>query len=63
MYYRRRGVPQDYAEAFRRAAEQGHTRAEYKLGSMYDNGLGVSHDHAAGARWYRRPYGVPATSQ
>ena len=38
------GVPQDYTEAVRwcrRAAEQGDARAQYNLGNMYYNGMGV----------------------
>jgi TPR repeat protein len=34
-------------------AEQGHVRAQYFLGWMYENGLGVAIDHREAARWYR----------
>jgi TPR repeat protein len=34
-------------------AEQGHVRARYFLGWMYENGLGVAIDHREAARWYR----------
>ena len=36
MYYYGRGVPQDYGEAlkwYRKAAEQGHVNAQYKIDS------------------------------
>ena len=41
MYYKGRGVPQDYTEAakwIRNAAEGGHVEAQSKLGYMYDKG-------------------------
>lgn len=47
----------DYAiamEAFRNLAEQGDTRAQFVLGSMYAEGKGVSQDEAEAVRWYRR---------
>ena len=50
------GVPQDAAEAvawYRRAAEQGHARAQYN-GGMYREGVGVPQDAAEAVAWYRR---------
>ena len=41
IYRRGEGVPQNDAEAakwWRRAAEQGHTKAQYNLGAMYAKG-------------------------
>ncbi len=49
-------MPKDYAEAerwTRKAAEQGRAVAQYNLGWMYLNGLGVPRDHAEAAKWYR----------
>ncbi len=39
---------------YRKAAEQGVAKAEFNLGLMYDNGLGVKQDYAKGAKWYRK---------
>ncbi len=39
---------------YRRAAEQGDARAQYNLGVMYAEGLGVPQDAAAAVAWYRR---------
>lgn len=52
----RGGLPQDYAEAarwYRLAAEQGHAVAQYGLGMMYSNGVGVPEDDVEAVRWYR----------
>ena len=57
MYNNGSGVPRDYAEAarwYRRAAEQGHPSAQFKLGVMYHKGEGVPQDYAEAVRWYRR---------
>ena len=35
----------------RRAAEQGHARAQYNLGGMYDQGLAVPQDVAEAHTW------------
>ena len=35
-------------------ARDGYAKAQYDLGSLYDNGAGVARDEAAAARWYRR---------
>jgi TPR repeat protein len=48
---------QDYATALgllRPLAEQGAARAQYDMGVMYDNGLGVAQDYAEAAKWYRK---------
>ncbi|MSU45686.1 MAG: sel1 repeat family protein [Lacunisphaera sp.] len=51
------GVSQDSVEAvkwYRRAAEQGHTGAQFDLGDMYESGIGVPRDRAEGEKWYRK---------
>jgi TPR repeat protein len=47
----------DYATAlqeWRPLAEQGDVSAQYNLGTMYDNGFGVTQDYAEAVIWYRR---------
>jgi TPR repeat protein len=76
MYKYGKGVPKDYAEAvkwFRKAAEQGHAKAQYFLGTMYETGSkGVPQDYAEALRWYRKaaeqghadaPYNVAALNR
>ena len=49
------GVSKDETEAARwymKAAEQGHARAQWALGWMYERGDGVPKDEAEEARWY-----------
>jgi len=56
-YYFGLGVDKDYSEAakwFRKAAEQGHAKAQFILGVMYANGQGVAQDNAEAVKWYRR---------
>jgi len=46
----------DYATALREwrpLAEQGHRDAQFNLGLLYENGLGVPRDAAAAAAWYK----------
>jgi TPR repeat protein len=46
----------DYATAlqeWRPLAEQGHLSAQYNLGFMYNNGIGVTQDYAEAMIWYR----------
>jgi hypothetical protein len=38
---------------YRAAAEQGLANAQYNLGWMYQQGLGVTQNYAAAVRWYR----------
>jgi hypothetical protein len=48
------GVQQNYEEAFKwyhRAADQGYVLAQYNLGVMYDEGIGVAQSHEAGYFW------------
>ena len=54
MYGNGWGVPQDNAEAvkwYRRAAEQGHTSAQFHLGVMYSMGRGVPQDNVQAYAW------------
>ncbi len=47
----------DYATAFREMkplAEQGLASAQYNLGIMYGEGLGVPQDYAEAVKWYRK---------
>ncbi len=47
----------DYATAlkeWRPLAEQGSAAAQYNLGYMYDNGLGVPQDYAEAVKWHRK---------
>jgi TPR repeat protein len=41
------------AASFRLAAEQGHAESQYILSTMYDEGQGVTLDHAQAAHWER----------
>lgn len=46
-----------YASAlreFRKLADQGHARAQYRLGLMYENGLGVRQDYAEAMTWWHK---------
>jgi len=48
--------PRDPAQAavwYRRAAERGHSDAQYNLGFMYLLGEGVQQDAEAGVRWLK----------
>jgi TPR repeat protein len=50
------GVPQNYpvsARWFRRAADQGHAAAQYKLGGMYFAGRGLPQDDRLAFKWWR----------
>ena len=38
---------------FRPLAEQGDSKAQFKLGIMYDNGFGVPQDYKEATRWCR----------
>ena len=47
----------DYAKAYQRwhpLAEQGHPTAQFNIGLIYENGLGVSVDYSTAARWYQK---------
>lgn len=38
----------------RKAAEDGHSNAQFRLGYMYDAAQGVAKDYAEAAKWYRK---------
>ena len=42
------------AKWFRKAAERGHAKAQFFLGELYDNGLGVAEDVDEAIQWYRK---------
>jgi len=41
------------ASCYRKAAERGHSEAQFKLGEMYFLGRGVENDNVQAFRWYR----------
>ena len=43
-------------------AEQGHVDAQFRLGMMLDNGLGVPEDPAKARYWYDKACPVPSTA-
>jgi TPR repeat protein len=50
------GVPEDDKEAvkwYRLAAAEGHARAQFLLGSMYDDGEGLPEDPKEAVKFYR----------
>jgi hypothetical protein len=57
MYDFGKGIPLDPAAAVKwlsKAADQGHTDAQFNLGVMYEDGIGVSQDPHAAVTWYRK---------
>jgi TPR repeat protein len=49
------GVEQDFKQAFKwyaLSAKQGHKRAQFDLGVMYDNGEGIPIDHEEAFKWF-----------
>lgn len=51
------GIEQNYKKAvelYKKAAEQGHPLATFKLGEIYANGKGVQKDHIEAAEWYKK---------
>jgi len=55
-YFRARYVTLDYAEMltlYRRSATQGFAPAQNKLGSMYENNIGLPQDYKRAATYYR----------
>ena len=53
----RKAAEQGNAKAlkwYRKAAEQGNAEAQFNLGLMYDERLGVPQDYAEAVKWYRR---------
>ena len=57
MYHAGEGVDQDYKGAarwIRKAADQGHSDAQFNLGIMYLEGEGVDQDFKEAMRWIRK---------
>ena len=57
MYANGQGIPKDEAKAaswYRKAADQGDSKAQFALGIMYANGQGVPKDEVEAVRWYRK---------
>ena len=55
MYDNGDGVPEDNTEAvkwYRKAAEQGHVKAQSNLGLMYAKGEGVPEDYVHAYAWW-----------
>ena len=55
MYDNGEGVPEDDAKAvswYRKAAEQGHAKAQFNLGYMYAKGEGVLEDYVQAYAWW-----------
>ena len=55
MYYKGKGVNQDYKSAvkwYTLSAEQGNEISQYNLGIMYSFGLGVVPDYINALKWY-----------
>ena len=48
-----RGDYETALEFFEPFAEEGIDRAQYNLGLMYHNGLGVTQDYKEALKWYR----------
>ncbi len=54
-YYLGNGVPENYKESarwYRKAAEQGHAKAQNSLGFRYAHGRGVPEDHILAYAWW-----------
>ena len=47
-------TPEERAEQWRKAAEQGDAKAQYYLGHCYNMGEGVAQDKAEAVKWYRK---------
>jgi len=60
MYRHARGVRMSYenystaVKWYRKAAEQGHANAQFKLGYMYEDGCGVDRNNSTAVEWYRK---------
>ena len=57
MYDYGLGVIEDDTQAvywFRKAAEQGHAKAQYNLGVMYESGRGIAKDDTQAVYWFRK---------
>ncbi len=49
------------AQWYRKAADQGYSRAQINLGSLYERGEGVPQNVATAMNWYRRASGLKET--
>ncbi len=47
-------TPENKAEQWRKAAEQGDAEAQYNLGLCYEDGEGVTRDLCEAAKWWRK---------
>ncbi len=57
MYDKGEGAQQNYTEAvkwFRKAAEQGHVKAQRMLGLRYATGKGVPKNYTEAVKWFRK---------
>ena len=55
MYRFGKGTPKSSFQAarwFQAAAEQGHAKAQFKLGQMYKNGKGVERNETTAFKWF-----------
>jgi len=55
------GVAQDYvraAQCYTEAAEQGHSRAQLNLATLYEHGQGVTRDEAKAFTWLTKAAGL-----
>ncbi len=43
---------------YRKAAAQGNARAQFALGTLYEQGLGVERDQLEALNWYRLAWGL-----
>ena len=56
-HYSGNGTPIDYARAallFHQLAEEGNAVAQFSLGAMFQNGLGVSQNYMEAVKWYQK---------
>ena len=49
-----RAIPSSRPNCFERAAAHGLVPAQYRIGNLYEKGIGVSRDYALASLWYQR---------
>ena len=54
MQASRSGEYETALEKWHPLAQQGHAKAQFNMGVLYENGLGVQKDHAQAADWYKK---------
>ncbi len=54
MQASRSGEYETALEKWLALAQQGHAEAQFNLGVMYENGLGVQKDHAQASKWFKK---------